>query len=327
MATLTSALVLLGQEETFVDKDLLYVCGGLLVLLALVLSFAGMRIKDFPSRRVLPVILGITAAIVVLTGFAAYKSATFEQAKRRAQNEQAGVKAEGQNVANQQSENNAATGQAGDTTSGTGATPGSSDPGLAVFANNGCGSCHTFKAAGATGTSGPNLDEFLAPDDDKAGIKEMIVDPNAEIAKGYSANVMPQDLGTTLSPTEINQLVAFLYKNSPAGSQGGAPAESKGAAKQPKVDVADGKKMFASNGCSSCHTLAAANASGTIGPNLDDVIPDLSASDIKTSIVDPNATITPGFPAGTMPQSFGDTMSDQQVNDLVAYLQSVAGKG
>ncbi len=154
----------------------------------------------------------------------------------------------------------------------------------------------------------------------------MIVDPNAEIAKGYSANVMPQDLGTTLTPEEINQLVAFLYNNSPAGS-GAAPPESTGAAKQPKVDVADGKKMFASNGCGSCHTLAAANASGTIGPNLDDVVPDLSASEIKTSIVDPNAKITAGFPAGTMPQNFGDTMSDQQVNDLVGYLQSVAGKG
>ncbi len=57
------------------------------------------------------------------------------------------------------------------------------------------------------------------------------------------------------------------------------------------------------------------------------MVPDLSASEIHSSIVDPNAKITHGFPAGTMPQNFGDTMSPTQINDLVGYLQSVAGKG
>ena len=45
----------------------------------------------------------------------------------------------------------------------------------------------------------------------------MIVDPNAEIAEGYSANVMPQEYGQALSKQELEQLVHFLIENSPAG--------------------------------------------------------------------------------------------------------------
>jgi cytochrome c551/c552 len=103
--------------------------------------------------------------------------------------------------------------------SGGGATGGNAEAegGAQVFASNGCGNCHTFKAANSTGTVGPDLNEYLAPDDDKAGIEEMIVDPNAEIAEGYSANVMPKSYGQTISKTELEQLVQFLIKNSPAG--------------------------------------------------------------------------------------------------------------
>ncbi len=89
--------------------------------------------------------------------------------------------------------------------------------GAAIFASDGCGSCHTFKAANSTGTVGPDLNEFLAPDDNKAGIEEMIDDPNAEIAEGFTANVMPQDYGKTISQPELEQLVHFLIANSPAG--------------------------------------------------------------------------------------------------------------
>src|SRR3954447_20280117 len=64
-------------------------------------------------------------------------------------------------------------------------------PGAQVFANNGCGGCHTLKAAKSGGVTGPNLDESLSPDDSSAAIEEMIVKPNAEIVTGYPANVMP----------------------------------------------------------------------------------------------------------------------------------------
>jgi mono/diheme cytochrome c family protein len=90
-------------------------------------------------------------------------------------------------------------------------------PGAQVFASNGCGGCHTLAAAGSGGVTGPNLDESLAPGDSMAAIEEMIVDPNAKIAKGYPPNVMPQDFGETLSKKEIEDLVEYLIENTPAG--------------------------------------------------------------------------------------------------------------
>jgi mono/diheme cytochrome c family protein len=94
-------------------------------------------------------------------------------------------------------------------------------PGAQVFANNGCGGCHTLAAAGSGGVTGPNLDESLTPDDTQAHIEEMVTDPNAEIVKGYPANVMPQNFGETISKKEIEQLVEYLIENTPAG-QGAA---------------------------------------------------------------------------------------------------------
>lgn len=100
-------------------------------------------------------------------------------------------------------------------------------PGAQVFANNGCGGCHTLAAAKTGGVTGPNLDEFLAPDDDAAAIEEMIVDPNAEVVKGFPANVMPPTYGQSISKKEIEQLVQYLIENTPAGG-GKAGAKSKG---------------------------------------------------------------------------------------------------
>ena len=86
---------------------------------------------------------------------------------------------------------------------------GSPDAGRAVFAEAGCGGCHAFEAAGSSGTTGPNLDEGLAGKD-AAFVEQSIVEPNAEIAEGYSAGVMPQTYEEQLSPKQISDLVAFL---------------------------------------------------------------------------------------------------------------------
>lgn len=92
----------------------------------------------------------------------------------------------------------------------------SSEPGAQIFVSNGCGSCHTLAAAGSTGEVGPNLNEFLAPDDDTAGVEVMIVEPNSELAEGFPPNVMPKDYGKTLSKPEVNELAEYLVANTPA---------------------------------------------------------------------------------------------------------------
>jgi mono/diheme cytochrome c family protein len=91
-------------------------------------------------------------------------------------------------------------------------------PGAQVFASNGCGGCHTLAAAGSGGVTGPNFNEVL-PGQSEAMIKESIEDPNAKIAKGYPANVMPQNFAQTIPPKEIEALVKYLSESTSGGSK------------------------------------------------------------------------------------------------------------
>jgi mono/diheme cytochrome c family protein len=88
--------------------------------------------------------------------------------------------------------------------------------GAQLFASAGCGSCHTLAAAGTTGTTGPALEKSLAPDDNTAGIEEMIANPNEEVVEGYPPNVMPQNYAQTFSKAEIHELAEFLVASTPA---------------------------------------------------------------------------------------------------------------
>jgi mono/diheme cytochrome c family protein len=57
----------------------------------------------------------------------------------------------------------AATPTAPATTTTSTAAQGDPAAGKTVFASSGCGGCHTLKAAGSTGTVGPNLDQLKPP--------------------------------------------------------------------------------------------------------------------------------------------------------------------
>jgi mono/diheme cytochrome c family protein len=94
---------------------------------------------------------------------------------------------------------------------GEGEGEGEGDPaaGEQVFAAQQCGTCHTLQAAGATATLGPNLDETLQGKD-AAYIRESILNPSAQIAKGFQDGLMPKDYGEKLSEEELANLVAFL---------------------------------------------------------------------------------------------------------------------
>ena len=87
--------------------------------------------------------------------------------------------------------------------------------GKQAFAANGCGGCHTLKAAGSGGNVGPNLDK-LAADAKTAGqpldayIRESIVHPNSYIVKGFPASTMPGNFGQVLTAPQLNGLIAYL---------------------------------------------------------------------------------------------------------------------
>jgi cytochrome c oxidase subunit 2 len=96
-------------------------------------------------------------------------------------------------------------GEEGGETGGDAAAP----DGKTLFAENGCGGCHTLSDAGTTGGTGPDLDEALA-DKDPPFIEESIVDPDAQIAEGFDGGLMPKAYGRQLQPAELEALVKYL---------------------------------------------------------------------------------------------------------------------
>ena len=80
-----------------------------------------------------------------------------------------------------------------------------------------------------------------------------------------------------------------------------------------KGDSKKGSGVYSSSGCGGCHTLAAANSTGTVGPNLDQLKPDYRAV---------TAQVTNG--GGAMP-SFKSKLSAQQIADVSAYVVDSTG--
>jgi cytochrome c oxidase subunit 2 len=115
-----------------------------------------------------------------------------------------------------------------------------------------------------------------------------------------------------------------------------APAGS--ASSSSATSAAAGKAVFTgSAGCGSCHTLAAAGATGTVGPDLDLRLRADCASPaskpirgatlrqcILTAITKPYAYLPHGYAAGIMPSTFAQTLTQTQIHSLVNFLASMA---
>ena len=106
------------------------------------------------------------------------------------------------------------------TTTTTSSSGGDAAAGKTVFTSSSCSGCHTFKAAGASGALGPNLDTAIAADaaaDNNMSIedfvRESISNPDAYIAKNYSGGIMQPDGGSSLTPKQLDDLVAFIVAN------------------------------------------------------------------------------------------------------------------
>ena len=199
--------------------SLFYIAGGALIVVALVLSFIGMRSDKFPSGNLLWVGTVVVALLVAATAIGAVELAQEEQKDRLGEaNREADELAAEEDLVNQQ-----AGGTVDPTPANGGAgpkdavdqgkeevAPGELD-GAAVFVDTGCGSCHSLAELGADaqGTIGPNLDEALV-DQDEAFIEQSIVDPSAEVAAGFPDGTMPATYKDQLTPAQITALVTFL---------------------------------------------------------------------------------------------------------------------
>jgi mono/diheme cytochrome c family protein len=93
----------------------------------------------------------------------------------------------------------------------------------------------------------------------------------------------------------------------------GTPGAQATAAAAPAAASSSGEQVFVSAGCGSCHTLAAAKATGAIGPNLDDLKPDAATVAAK---------VTAG--GGSMP-AFKSSLSPEQIDAVAKYVADSAG--
>lgn len=110
----------------------------------------------------------------------------------------------------------------GPTPSGKLVTPPTGNPaaGKIVFLKSTCSSCHAFAPAGTSAKIGPNLDD-LAQYAQKAGEplaeftrNAIVKPPPAYVPPGFPTTAMPTNFGTTLTPQQLADLVAFLTQSS-----------------------------------------------------------------------------------------------------------------
>jgi len=195
--------------------------------------------------------------------------------------------------------------------SGCGTSTADVNRGRVLFVQK-CGVCHTLAQAGTTAQVGPNLDDaFAAAREAGEGGEtvEGIVKAQVELPRPSTDNPdnsMPADV---VSGQDLDDVAAYVGMY--AGVPGAAP---------PKAPGGPGAQVFANNGCGGCHTLAAAESGGTVGPDLDEVLPGHTPAAITEMIVEPNAEVLKGYPANVMPQNFGEKLTPKEIEDLVQYL-------
>jgi mono/diheme cytochrome c family protein len=212
-----------------------------------------------------------------------------------------------------------------------------------------CGSCHTLADAGTQGTIGPNLndafagpceqgfkessirnvvhDQILYPvtnpsglDVGVNGVEKKVTGMPAKLVTGDDANnvaayvasvVCPLPGGATTGGTTTAPAPTTTQATTTAATTTQATTTAGGGG---GANVAAGKQVFETAGCTSCHTLKDAGSTGTVGPNLDDAKPP------ESLVVD---RVTNG--KGVMP-SFKGQLTPQEIAAVAAYVSSVAGK-
>jgi mono/diheme cytochrome c family protein len=181
-----------------------------------------------------------------------------------------------------------------------------------------CGSCHTMQAAGTVGTIGPNLDDAFAASRQEGysdnSIENVVLD-QIRLGSGSLATYTTVKNGKGLTPQ--TEMPANILKGQDAvnvAAYVASVAGTNGFSGSSKTNVGtNGAAIFKAN-CASCHTLSAAGAAGTVGPNLDQ---------LKPSMAIVVHQVTNG--GGLMP-AFKGTLSPAQIQAVAKYVSSSAGK-
>jgi cbb3-type cytochrome c oxidase subunit III len=169
-----------------------------------------------------------------------------------------------------------------------------------------CAACHTLSAAGSTGTIGPNLDDAFRADRQqgfKQSTIENVVLDQIRLGSGAVTGGTPMPANLVRGQDAID---VAAYVASVAGT-GSATSTS------PAQLGNDGKAIFKGE-CSSCHTLSAAGATGTIGPNLDQLKPK------QATVVH---QVTNG---GAVMPAFRGKLTPAQIQAVATFVATNAGK-
>ena len=129
-------------------------------------------------------------------------------------------------------------------------------------------------------------------------------------------------------PTPVFEPTAAPAGDAPAATAPPAAAPEPTAAPAALVgDAGNGETVFGVAGCSGCHSTG---SNQIVGPGLSGMgataetrVDGQTADEyLTTAIVSPNEFIVDGF-SGIMPATFGDSLSEQEIADVVAYLVSL----
>ena len=177
-----------------------------------------------------------------------------------------------------------------------------------------CAPCHAMAEAGSTSNVGPDLEEaFFASreigmdSDTVEGIVARQIEHPRPSVEGQASISMPADLFQGKDAVDVAAYVA---------EYAGVGAEA------PEFTLPD---YFVSS-CGGCHQLDDAGTAGVTGPNLDDALAGKDAAFIEESIVNPGAEIAQGY-SNLMPNSFGASLTPDQLDQLVDYLVQATGGG
>ncbi len=85
------------------------------------------------------------------------------------------------------------------------------------------------------------------------------------------------------------------------------------------VKAAFGTELAEEVGCVACHSTD----SDGVGPSFAGLGDRSDAAYLSEAILDPDAFVVAGFSPGIMPVSYGDTITDAELEALVAYLLSL----
>jgi disulfide bond formation protein DsbB len=161
-------------------------------------------------------------------------------------------------------------------------------------------------------------------------LTESLVDPGAyvveEFATAGGASIMPaaDRPPADMNPAELKAVVAFLQSLSGevtvtiTAEDVLAAEASRKEAPPNTASTHPGAGLVAVKGCVACHDMK--GSARLIGPPLTDVRERLSAVEIRQSIVDPDAVIAEGFQAGLMLQNFAETLTPDEMDQIVSYL-------